>query len=219
MNFRLKLTLATPFYCQQPLTLDALLSAAIYNATGLQGNETVPHIPLEQEDGIFKASSLFCMPSYRHVAVSRVMGLRTENDLSMNLFAPKGKRYVYIDQARGPYKCNMSAYPGIESREVYFWGVGDPERAADLIRNFIIGIGKRFNAGAGEIVDVDWIELDDDEDFSWMTEAGRPARPLPIDVWKRLGGDESVPIAPMAVTLPYWLNEKVPCVFPDSRVA
>lgn len=216
-NFKLKLKLAAPFYCSQPLTLDALLSAAIYNATGLQGEETLEHIPLAREEGIFKGSSLFCMPTYRHIVVGRVMSLRMENDLSENLFAPKGKRYTYIDPVRGDYQCNMSAYPGIESREVYFWGVGDPERTAHLIRNFIPGIGKRCNGGAGEIDEVDWIELEDD--YSWKTRTGRPARPLPLALWERLGGDPSAPVAPMAVTLPYWLNEKVVAVFPDSKVA
>lgn len=213
-NFKLILTLATPFYCPHPLTLDALLSAAIFQATGLRGDETLEHIPLASEDGIFKGSSLFCLPSYRHVTVGRVMALRGETDLSPALFAPKGKRYVYIDQKRGDYKINMSAYPGIESRQVYFFGVGDPEKAAHLIHSFILGIGKRSNAGAGEITGVEWVEMDDDQ--SWVTAKGKPARPLPVGIWEKLGGDMSIQTAPLSVSLPYWETPKVTAVFPES---
>lgn len=215
-NFKLILTLATPFYCPHPLTLDALLSAAVFHATGLQGQDTIDRIPLAMEQGIFKGSSLFCVPSYRHVAVGRLMSLRTENDLSVSLFAPKGKRYTYIDQQRGDYKTNLSAYPGIESREVHFYGVGDPDKVAHLIHTFILGIGKRSNAGAGEIIGVDWVEIEDDR--SWVTAKGKPARPLPVDLWESLGGDVNVPTAPLSVSLPYWDTPKVTAVFPDSLV-
>ena len=216
-NFKLTLMLATPFYCPHPLTLDALLSAAIFNATGKQGADTLEHIPLEMKDGIFKGSSLFCSPSYRHVTVGRVMSLKTENDLSTRLFAPKGKRYTYIDQARGDYKTNMSAYPGIQSHEVYFYGVGDPDKVVHLIHTYILGIGKRSNAGAGEIVGIDWREMDDDH--SWKTSKGQPARPLPIELWKQIGGDAATQTDEMSVSLPYWATPKVKAVFPRSLVA
>lgn len=217
INFRLTLQLATPFFSQHRITLDSLLSAAVFNATGLQGEDTIPHIPLAMEDGIFKASSIFCIRNYRHSTVGRVMSLRTENDLAAGLFSPnrRGDKYGPIDQQRGDYKANMSAYPGIDAREVYFWGVGNPERVVELILDFIPGIGKRANAGAGQIIAADWLETD--SDLSWMTASGHPARPLPVDLWKRIGGTD-MPSAALAVQLPYWQTDKVEAVVPMSLV-
>ena len=221
INFKLTLQLATPFYCASPLTLDGLLSAAVHHATGLMGEDTIPLIPLAVEQGIFKGSSLFCIRSYRHAAVGRIMSLRAEKDLSIALFKPnaRGERYGYVDQQRGDYKANMTAYPGIDAREVYFWGVGDPERAAQMIADFIPGIGKRATSGAGQITDVSWVESD--EDYSWVLPSGLPARPLPIAVWKQLGRrkDQSLNTMPLAVRLPYWQTPPEEAVFPLNLVA
>lgn len=216
--FKLTLTLATPFYCAETLTLDALLSAALYNATGLTCDQTTSLMPLAQESGIYKGSSLFCARHYRHMTVGRVMSLRTRNDLAMGLFAPnrRGGEYGHIDQARGPYKANMSAYPGILSPEVYFWGVGDGERAASLLSDFVIGIGKRANAGAGQILSV--ISEESEADYSWITARGFPARPLPTALWEKIGGNEGLESRPLAVSLPSWSAPKVQAVFPASNI-
>lgn len=220
-NFKLALQLATPFYCASPLTLDGLLSAAVFNATGLMGSDTIPLIPLESEDGIFRGSSLFCIPSYRHAAVGRIMSLKTENDLSERLFKPNRRDggYGHIDQQRGDYKANLSAYPGIDSREVYFWGVGDPDKTVSMISEFIPGIGKRASSGAGQIIGVSWVETD--EDYSWVTQKGMPARPLPVEIWKQIAPDTSQVIKsmPMAVRLPYWETPQVDAVFPARLIA
>lgn len=211
--FRLKLTLATPIALNAPLTLDALLSAAISNATGLIGEATAPHIPLEQTHGVYRGSALFLHPRYRHEVVGRVMALRGERDVAMRLFRPNGRQYVsvYTDKAK-KYANKLSAYPGYRSQEVFFFGAGDGEQAAYLISNFIPGIGKRANGGAGEILSVAVTELDND--YSWRLPDGSPARPLPIERWQEIGGDPSSPVMPLAVTFPYWDAQKVQAVFP-----
>lgn len=218
-TFQLTLKLATPFFCKERLTLDALLSAAVFNATGLMGEETAAHIPLAREDGIFKGSSYFCPNTYRHVNVGRVMSLKSERDLSPELFKPqmRGDKYGHVDQKRGEYKSNLDSYPGFSAKEIYFWGVGDPEKTANLIRNFIPGIGKRCNAGAGEIVDVLVFETDDD--YSWKTERGDPARPLPVAIWEKIGGRADIPTTPLAISFPSWGAPCVDVVFPMSLVA
>ncbi len=217
-NFRLKLELGTPFFMTSRLTLDGLLSAAVFYERGLRGKDTIPYIPLEQSDGIFKGSSLFCEPNYRHENFGRIMSLRSERDLRSDLFSPnkRGNKYGPIDQQRGDYKANMSSYAGIAAKEVYFWGVGDPERAAYLIETYIPGIGKRANIGAGQIMSVSWSEVDDDR--SWTTRKGTPARPLPLDLWIAMGGDSAAATAPLAITLPYWEEQAVEAVFPVSLV-
>jgi hypothetical protein len=210
--FRVKLEIATSFSMPIPITLDALLSVAVGNALDLDGEATISHIPLEQRGGIFLASSLFISKDYRHIPVGRTMALNGEHDLSDRLFYPKGRKYAYIDPKRGPYKRHLSAYPGIESPEVFFFGVGDPERVEYLLKTFVPGIGKR---AAGQIQSVTVTETE--KDFSWMDAKGWPARPLPVDVWQSMGGRLGAPTTQLAVRAPYWRTELVECVFPPRN--
>jgi hypothetical protein len=213
MFFKLTLDLATPFYMRNRLTLDGLLSAAIHNQTGKRGLETVEHIPLAREHGIFKGSSIFCHPRYRHQRFDRVMTLQSERDLSTSLFQPnaRGGRYGRIDQRREAYKTNLDSYDGIDVREVYFWGEGDPDRCTFLIEHFIHGIGKRANTGAGQIIGVRAQEIG--KDYSWVTPKMVPARPLPAHVWAAMGLPEAL-VGPAVVSLPYWETAPVDAVFP-----
>lgn len=216
--FQVKLTLATALSLNAPLTLDALLSAAIANATGLEGDETLPLIPLDQKDGVFLGSALFMHPRYRHEVVGRVMALRGERDLSVRAFRPNGRQYVNVATDKGKkYANKLSAYPGYRVNEVYFYGVGDQERVVYLLSNFLLGLGKRANTGAGEILSVSATEVEDD--YSWRLPNGSPGRPLPFDLWVSHGGNPAAPRMPLAVRLPYWRTEKVDAVFPATMVA
>ena len=215
--FRIKLSLATAITLNFPLTLDALLSAAVANATGLEGDDTLPHIPLEQREGIFCASAMFMHARFRHEVVGRVMALRGERDVSVHCFRPNGKQYVNVHTDKGKkYANKLSSYPGYRTQEVYFYGVGDAEKVAYLISNFIPGIGKKATGGAGEIVSVSIMETEDD--YSWVRANKTPARPLPVELWKQIGGNENSPTMPLAVKLPYWKTSKVESVFPGSLI-
>jgi hypothetical protein len=218
-SFKLTLTLATPFIMgASRTTLDGLLSAAIFREQGLMGEETISHIPLVSEAGIFKGSTLFCHPRYSHEVVGRVMSLRGRDDQDESLFKPnsRGANYKQIDTARGPHKTNLSSYQGINSPEVYFWGVGDPDRVVELIQNHIQGLGKRSNAGSGQIIGISWEEA---EDQSWVTANGTPARPLPVDLWTEISDGKKAPVASIAVSLPYWNGQAVDAVSPQGFVA
>ncbi|MET3139424.1 CRISPR type IV-associated protein Csf3 [Undibacterium sp. GrIS 1.2] len=146
------------------------------------------------------------------------MSLRGRNDLDVSIFSPNGrggKNYTYIDQKRAEYKATITEYPGIFSKEVYFWGVGNMKAVEFLLSNYIIGIGKRSNAGAGEIAQVHVEEIE--EDFSWVTRNGDPARPLPLGIWSKIGGNER-PFIPLAVCVPYHAGQEVDAVFPPKRI-
>lgn len=216
--FKLILTLNAPFHMRTPVTLDGLLSAAVYRETGLMGADTIAHIPLVYEDGIAKGSALHHGKRFTHTNIERVQGFRGPNDLSVDTFQPnikaKGGGYGVVDTMRGPYKANMDLYPAIEVPEVWFWGVGNGAECARLVRQYIPGIGKRSNAGAGQIVSV-FCDPEDD-DFSWITPAGTPARQLPTSVWRRIAPGVVHPIAALPVTVPYWESAAVEAVYPLS---
>lgn len=217
--FKLTMNILTPFSCNYPITLDAILSAAIFRQCGAKEKETIPLIPLAREDGIFRASSLhYNRQQYSHENIHRVMNLLGESDLSVEAFAPNRKRgngYMMVDKKRGDYKTNMDSYSGIEAQQIYFWGLGDPDAVVTLIQNYIPGIGKRSNAGAGQI---DSLQADViAEDRSWLTQAGLPARPLPKALWERLS-PLRLQTMPMAVDVPYWSAEQVDAVFPTQAI-
>ncbi|SED27694.1 hypothetical protein SAMN05216178_6580 [Pseudomonas saponiphila] len=219
--FKLVIKLATPFVMSRPrTTLDSLLSAAVFREQGLMGADTIAHIPLEREDGIFKASCAFVSGGYSHTVVQRIMNLRGLADMTDEHFAPqsrgKVKRYLAVTTQRGPYKANMSSYAGIDAKTVVFFGKGDPERVVEMIRNNIPGLGRRANAGAGEILDVSWVKMPAERDCSWIMPNGTPARPLPLDVWNRISGHRKVPVAELTVQVPYWSGDLVPAVYPTD---
>ncbi len=212
--FKLVITLKTPLVMSATrTTLDALLSAAVFRKTGLTGFQTLPHIPLEKgEDGIFKGSSMFCGGSYSFDTVGRVMALKNLSDKDESMFKPNGTRgYKGISSKREAYKNHLVSYTAISARQVVFYGVGKPDEVVSLIENHIVGIGKCANSGAGEIESVKWEPCDD---HSWVTKSGKPARPLPVEIWKKLSSGRQVPVAPVAVRLPYWDTPKVPAVYP-----
>lgn len=217
--FKLVLEILTPFALRHPLTLDSLLSAAVANATGKIEEATIPEIPLVREFDVFHGSSCHYPRRHVHDKVSRVMALRGSADLSPELFAPnrRGGDYGPIDTKRGDYKFNMDGYPAIAADEVYFWGFGDGERCADLIRNYVMGIGLRVNAGAGQIgaVRVEYNMLGDD--YSWVTHRGTPARPLPTEVWTKIS-DKVLPTMQLPVAVPYRTSPRVDAVFPESLI-
>ena len=222
--FKLIIKLATPFVMSRPrTTLDSLLSAAVFRETGLTGADTIPHIPLEREDGIFKGSCAFVSGAYSHATVQRIMNLRGLADMTDEHFAPQSrgkiKRYLAVTTQRGPYKANMSNYAGIDARTVVFFGKGDPDRVAEMIRTNIPGLGRRANAGAGEILDVNCVKMPAERDCSWVMPNGTPARPLPLEVWNRISGHRKVPVAELTVQVPYWSGDLVQAVYPSEVTA
>lgn len=224
--FKLTITLATPMIMtRNRLTLDGLLSAAIFRKTGLKGDDCIPHIPLEIDSTIFKASSLFIDASSRlkYTKVGRNMSLKGLNDLTTRHFLPNsatGTRYLSVDQSRGPYKTNMSEYSGLEASAVCFFGVGNAQSTQELIETYIIGLGVHSNSGAGQILHVEHELLDDDDMSCWITSSGKPARPLPSDLWLTLDNIDSQIVksaASVAVRFPYWEQaNKTNAVFPTE---
>ena len=213
--FKLVLKLATPMIMDYPVTLDALLTQALLNSDDITLEQAEALVPLAKKNGVFKASSVFCESTYKVVSLTKIMRL-THEDKEPHNYAPnfgrKKDSYGFIDNARGQYKTNMTVYKAKDASEVYFWGVGDPDKVVFLLKTYIQCLGKRFNSGQGEIIDIQYYELD--HDFSWETEEGNPARPLPVELWQ---GKET-PCNKQTVKYPYWSDAKVNAVFPTAWV-
>jgi len=103
----------------------------------------------------------------------------------------------------------------VESPKAYFYGYGDPDAVVNLIENFLPGIGKRANAGLGEIRSVSWTHS---PDYSLIDKDGQPARPIPVEVWDALettnakASHPSIGLRP--VDVPGWCSEKKRCAMP-----
>lgn len=216
--FLLKLNLSSPFHLSAPLTLDGLLSHAVFCEKGLMDEATIDHIPLARgEMGIFKASALHIPKSAFYVRgkFNRVASLR---DLKISDFSPnvgKGKnaRYGQVDTQRGPYKTVINSYSAHDAREVVFYAVGDPDEVVRLISNYVPGVGKCANSGAGQIESASWSLLEND--YSWITPKGTPARPLPSELWNQLS-DSRYETEPMSYQVPYSKSKRVASVFPET---
>ena len=218
-NFKVTLQLGSPFYLQDRLGLDGLLSYAVFVQTGLQGKDTVPHIPLEREHGLLAGSCIFYAQDYQHQTFSRVMALKKEGDMQAHHFRPQSKRggkgdYSPIDLKRDTYKINMDNYPCIVAKEVYFYGRGDMKKTQALLE-LIPGIGKRANTGAGEIIGI-FVEESEDN-YAFQLANATPARYIPVPTWEELGG-KPLPVTPMAIDLPRWSAPPVMCVSPLSLI-
>ncbi len=216
--FLLRLNLSSPFHLSTPLTLDALLSYAIFCEKGLMDEATIDHIPLARgEMGIFKASALHIPRGTFYVRgkFNRVAGVR---DLALGDFSPnvgKGQnaRYGQVDIQRGPYKTVINSYAAHDAREVVFYAVGNPEEVSRLISDYVPGVGKCANSGAGQIESVSWHLLEND--YSWVTPKGSPARPLPCTIWNQIS-DFRYESEPMSYQVPYSKSARVQSVFPES---
>lgn len=94
-------------------------------------------------------------------------------------------------------------------------GRGDGEACADLLRDTLLGVGRRASRGFGEILSINEpAELAEDQSF---IRAGQPARPIPVTLWESWGfsvTDGTVELA--AICPPYSHTDRVPCVMPNG---
>ena len=103
--------------------------------------------------------------------------------------------------------------------DAQFFGVGDigeVKRALRLWR----GIGAQWRNGWGEVGEWQIAPAESaDPDIWGMTENGAPLRPLPRELFEKLGGDSAWPTAHRRVVPPYWGGAvpRVAAVVPDER--
>lgn len=218
--FRLNIELGTPLAITDLLTLDALLTKAAFNMTGEKEN-LEQYIPLQRTEGVFCGSVLRHAGNLRRYTTSFVRKL-TISDQASRKYSSNIKRgpgagvgYAHIVTHTGPFITKLESIQVVESSKVYFYGHGDPDKAVWLIENFLPGIGKRANAGLGEIRSVSWVAS---EDYSLVDHKGNPARPIPTESWDAIPSSVVKAVSPKEsmrpIAVPAWCNPAVLCVMP-----
>lgn len=205
-------------------TLDAVLGGEIaHNVDDLE--EAIRMTPLACSDGVFHGSSLILLDD-------------TRVDLPVPIVQKSRSAFYEIDPSRiscgrrragRPWAKNLLNRYEARLCEGGAWlGVGQMERVEELLRS-ILGIGKRRHSGWGmiepeslEVEPVDaspqtWGLVTGPDDPDFQTDRIRPRRPLPIEMFERLGGkplDEVIAVE--RVRQPYYdaNNPPVPVVLP-----
>lgn len=221
--FELRLELVTPVIQPFMLTLDGLLSYAAEALTGERGEALKAHIPLEEEaeSQIYRASSITLGPDRFYQRHVKVRSLK-HDDLFLPHIAPKmtksGKLaktpYTPLDKKRGDYANKLTDYMVISATTATCYGFGDTEQVLHLLE-VVQGLGKHAAQGMGEIRNPEIRELSND--FSWITREGLPARPLPIEVWNRVGNAsaEHIKHGLGVCRFPYWEQPPEKAVLPS----
>jgi len=108
-----------------------------------------------------------------------------------------------------PYSCLSGV------RAVWFTGRGDPGTVSELASR-APSIGGMGRTGYGRTTGVEVMVVDDAALTGLVVGNGRPARTMPVDLWKRIGDAEHPQrvVSDERVSPPYWTGLEEPCVSP-----
>jgi len=207
--FLLKVPLLTPLLMTNGyLTLDGLLAVAHESITGRPARPD--DIPLARENGVMKGSAAFFLLGA--VSGRTMFGRLSHHELAevpdMALLRRGGK---LINQKSGKYRAWMTRFVEVATERVFWFGVGDPDRVIDLLSS-VPGIGRKATLGYGTI-DHDNIVVETDVPDCSFSFLGKPARPLPIELWHGKPAQQAM----ASVSHPYWASPMVRCVVPVTR--
>lgn len=212
--FAVKIELASSIIVGQRLTLDAILSALIFERTrDVEAAHTT--IPLTKRHGVWNGSAALLTGPAPIRNVSVIQSLRAKLDLTPNMIVPGKRGYPRIETARGAYRNQMSNYVAHDADAAWFTGHGDIESVRDLLTG-IHGIGTKRNVGYGKVVKVDVSQIDDDNAGVAFSD-GTPARPIPVDAWIARNGIDCDTTAE-SYCPPYWSGQRAICAIPTHQV-
>ncbi|MDO9141588.1 MAG: hypothetical protein U1E09_00440 [Methylococcales bacterium] len=167
------------------LTLDSLLSASCQ----LFGDDDTA-LPLRKTADVYHASAgiLVGRPIQLEAPFVSRMTLRDYADprILPNKPDKRGGGKLVIKTVAFPDMARLDRYTAHHYPSIIWFGNGDPEKALGLISR-LTGIGKRCNAGYGQLGSVSVLLLP--TDFSLKLPDQTPARPLPIFLCGQCGID------------------------------
>ena len=207
-----------------PCTLDAVLGGEIAR-TVASLDEAIRSTPLACTEGVSHGSSLIVLGD---TGVTRTVSVVQRGRAALERLGPgripKGRRRT----DRFGAKNLLSRYPMRLCDGGAWLGTGPIEEVRAVL-GAVLGIGKRRAAGAGMIdpdslivepVDADpatWGLVTGPNDPDFATQRIAPARPLPLELFRRLGGDPADAVITIErVRQPYHdpANPPVPAVAP-----
>ena len=222
--FQLDVELRTPLAGGDAPTLDAVLlgemarlnpDAPDYAASPEAARKALSPL-LKITDGIPHASILLFddgAPGGMFVKTSRV---RREFDAIYPMgLKVRGKNFAGGDSK---YDNLLSDISHRLAGDAQFFGVGDIGEIRRVLRLWR-GIGAQWRNGWGEISDWRIATADGAKPDAWgMAQNGAPLRPLPRELFDRLGGAPAWPTAHRRVVPPYWSGAvpRVAAVVPDE---
>ncbi len=121
----------------------------------------------------------------------------------------------------------MDTYTTLPATEAYVAVRGKIDQITDLLRD-LYGIGKRRCSGYGAVklqtgncepdIDVWPVEPEDADTFAIIGRDGLPLRPVPVDLWKAIGGSSSARTATVATQGLRWIEPRCHAVIPHHII-
>jgi hypothetical protein len=219
LAFVVRIGLKSPIIPGRRLMLDALLSGLLFARTG-DPARAVEEIPLARVGETWCGSQALLEGPCATVPTVYAMALRAERDLSPGSVRPDGRggKFQRIETKRGPYQNRLTEMLTYEARAVWFCGRGDLDAIRGLLED-VPTIGKKRSSGFGAIsresIDIEEI---DHELAGLMLSDGTPARAVPLETWREIGGGDDVEMAYEAARPPYWQSEHETCAVPSHLV-
>jgi CRISPR type IV-associated protein Csf3 len=198
-TFKVTMNLCSPLVTQGGyMTLDALLAALIFEATGdLQ--KAHHEIPLQQTQGVWHGSAAN-LTLWHEGRAGFVANLRASHDLDLNLIAQnkQGNTHAKLGLTRRrDYGAVMNSYKTYSASEIAWYGQGDAQAVEQWLRQ-VHFIGKRRASGFGQVQS---LRIEPDELDGVTGFFGEPLRPVPVELFK---GDPHALKADAAWRPAYW---------------
>lgn len=214
--FMISLSLDTPAFIDQRMTLDGILAAAHYR---FHGDLAAAHadLPLRETAGVWHGSTVLFEEPLQPVNITRVAVLRGAGDLGADAFAPTGPqgRYLNLSTANGRYKGRMDSHTAYLAPQVHFLGCGDLSAVLALLAD-LPGLGAHARRGWGRISALEGHALA--VDASWSLD-GAAMRPVPVDLWQQVIGSPPLHLGYEVARPPYYETHRAePCVLPQGRL-
>jgi hypothetical protein len=213
-KFRISAVMATPAIVTSHATLDGLLGAILFD--DLQDVDAAhAAIPLRCTDGLFHASGARLLQVAAARKLGFVAGLRATHDLDIGLVQRNadGRPHKAIGLARRNDFGNVAnAYQAYSAEVIEWTAEGDGDRTFALLQT-VHAIGKRRNAGFGEVQS--W-HIEEAEDDGVVGADGLVLRPVPTEV---LGAGKADVIADAAWRPAYWNpRHRAACYVPSNMI-
>ena len=217
-NFVVYAELDAPVIAAGRLNLDSILAALIYRETQ-DLDRAHAEIPLARTDGIWHGSSAFFdLGLSGETGFSRRM---SDSEKESAVWFRGGRRMrfsLFVDSQRGKYQNLLDSYSHLSTPAVRWFGRGDIQQVRELVSSMIY-VGKKGGSGFGKVSEAGVEVVPIEHDYSMMFQ-GKPARPIPVEMWHATFGSTAngdCRTNMESVTPPYFETEKKLCVVPPTR--